>query len=123
MRSPFTHMYLRPGQLWKTFEVLRSKSENQTGYLVESHERTGEMVTGVISVADSQSSERTKHLWDQDKHSLTHTMVVRGRPDLRKNDLLASTFDEKAYLVLAVDNVGQLAGSGLIYLEERNDLK
>jgi len=84
MRSPFTHMYLRPGQLWKTFEVLRSKSENQTGYLVESHERTGEMVTGVISVADSQSSERTKHLWDQDKHSLTHTMVVRGRPDLRR---------------------------------------
>ena len=31
--------------------------------------------------------------------------------------------DETAYLVLVIDNVGLLGTTGLIYLEERNDLK
>ena len=30
---------------------------------------------------------------------------------------------EKAYLVLAVDNAGDLGFAGIAYLEERNDLK
>lgn len=47
--------------------------------------------------------------------------VVSGRCDLKKSDILA--YEEKAYLVLAVDNAGDLGVAGIAYLEERNDLK
>lgn len=119
-----TRVFLRPGNLWKTFDVSRNITTNQNGYPVSGYQRTGEQVTGVISQADTNQAERTKHLWDQDQHSLSHTLVLKGRHDLRKGDLLASTEDDrKAYLVLATDDPTGLGIAGLVYLEERNDLK
>ncbi len=121
---PMTRMFLRPGNLWKTFDVSRNVTTNQMGYPVSEYQKTGEQVTGVISQADSNTSERTKHLWDQDQHSLSHTLVTRGKHTLRKGDILASTEDEpRAYLVLATDDPAGLGITGLVYLEERNDLK
>lgn len=78
-------------------------------------------VDGILAQATSNERELTKHLWDQKLHSLTHTLVVSGRCDLKKSDILA--YEEKAYLVLAVDNAGDLGFAGIAYLEERNDLK
>lgn len=52
---------------------------------------------------------------------IRNTLVVSGRCDLKKSDILA--YEEKAYLVLAVDNAGNLGVAGIAYLEERNDLK
>jgi hypothetical protein len=119
-----TRVFLRPGNLWKTFDVSRNVTTNQMGYPVSGYQKTGEQITGIISQATTNQQERTKHLWDQDLHSLSHTLVTRGRCDLRKGDLLASTGDdEKAYLVLATDDVASLGLAGLAYLEERNDLK
>lgn len=83
--------------------------------------RTGTIVDGILAQATSNERELTKHLWDQKLHSLTHTLVVSGRCDLKKSDILA--YEEKAYLVLAVDNAGDLGVAGVAYLEERNDLK
>lgn len=121
---PMTRMFLRPGNLWKTFDVSRNVTTNQMGYPVSEYQKTGEQVTGVISQADSNTSERTKHLWDQDQHSLSHTLVTRGKHTLKKGDILASTEDEpRAYLVLATDDPACLGITGLVYLEERNDLK
>lgn len=82
---------------------------------------TGTIVDGILAQATSNERELTKHLWDQKLHSLTHTLVVSGRCDLKKSDILA--YEEKAYLVLAVDNAGDLGFAGIAYLEERNDLK
>lgn len=82
---------------------------------------TGTIVDGILAQATSNERELTKHLWDQKLHSLTHTLVVSGRCDLKKSDILA--YEEKAYLVLAVDNAGDLGVAGIAYLEERNDLK
>lgn len=119
-----TRVFLRPGNLWKTFDVSRNVTTNQMGYPVSGYQKTGEQVTGVISQADTNQTERTKHLWDQDQHSLSHTLVTKGRCDLRKGDLLCSTEDNaKAYLVLATDDPANLGLAGLAYLEERNDLK
>ena len=81
----------------------------------------GNVVDGILAQATSNERELTKHLWDQKLHSLTHTLVVSGRCDLKKSDILA--YEEKAYLVLAVDNAGDLGVAGIAYLEERNDLK
>ena len=116
-------MYLRNQQYWKTCEVCRWVSENINGYLKQSYRPSGEMVRGIITQSDMNAAERTKHMWDQDKHSLSHTMVTKPAAKLRKNDLLCPTDSEKAYLVLACDDVDSLGVSGLVYLEERDDLK
>lgn len=114
-------MYLRPGNLWKSFRVLKMHVDNVDGYAKNSYEDTGTIVDGILAQATSNERELTKHLWDQKLHSLTHTLVVSGRCDLKKSDILA--YEEKAYLVLAVDNAGDFGVAGIAYLEERNDLK
>lgn len=80
--------------------------DNVDGYAKNSYEDTGTIVDGILAQATSNERELTKHLWDQKLHSLTHTLVVSGRCDLKKSDILA--YEEKAYLVLAVDNAGDL---------------
>lgn len=117
-------MYLRPGQLMKVYDISRETSVNDHGYLRNAYQRTGEQVRGILSQADTNQAERTKHLWDQNQHSLSHTMVVASASDIRKDDIIASTDEtDKAYLVLAVDNVAAMGLSTLVYLEERNDIK
>ena len=96
-------------------------SGNVDGYMKNSYEDTGNVVDGILAQATSHEKELTQHLWDQDQHSLTHTLVVSGKCMLNKSDILA--YEEKAYLVLAIDNAGDLGVAGIAYLEERNDLK
>lgn len=114
-------MYLRPGNLWKDYHVLRKVTKNVNGYKDDQWVDTGNIIHGVLAEASTADSERTKHLWDQDQHSLTHTMVLRGRSDVLKGWALAR--DDKAYVVLVNDDVGALGVAGLLYLEERNDVK
>ncbi len=121
MMNLFGGMYLRPGNLWKSFRIKRHKVVNQNGYYKESYEDTQDDVKGIISIAENSASERMKTLFDQESHSITHQLIVMGRPDLKKNDMLI--YGEKAYLVLIIDDVGQLGTTGLVYLEERNDIK
>ena len=97
------------------------KSLEELPGIEDACEDTGTIVDGILAQATSNERELTKHLWDQKLHSLTHTLVVSGRCDLKKSDILA--YEEKAYLVLAVDNAGDLGVAGIAYLEERNDLK
>ncbi len=114
-------MYLRPGNLWKSFRVKRKLTYNHYGTVKEEYEDTDLAVLGILAEANDSQNERYKHMWDQTQHSLTHTMVVRGKAPLMKMDLL--TCDERAFLVLYNDDVGALGLAGLIYLEERNDIK
>lgn len=121
MTRVFRSMYLRPGNLWKDFHLLRMKSSNVEGRKIDHFVDTAEMVRGVVAEASTDERERTKHLWDQDQHSLTHTIVVSGRCGARKGDLL--TKGETAYLVLVTDDVGDLGGVTMLYVEQRNDIK
>ena len=117
----FNSMYLRPGNLWKCYRVFRKKTRIVSGYQKEIHEGTGETVMGVLAEAQDSANDRMKNMWDQRVHSLTHTMVVRQKTDLKIGDML--TLDGKAWLVLYNDDIGALGLPGLIYLEERNDVK
>lgn len=121
MRRTLNYMYLRPGNIWKSYRVKRLKAFNISGSLKEEYQDTDEAVTGALAQADNSAADRTKHLWDQNQHSLTHTMVLREAYPLKKGDLL--TAGECAYLVLATDDPGALGITGLVYLEERNDVK
>lgn len=113
--------FLRPENLWKEFRVLRFVSVNKNGYLEQEYQDAGESVDGILAQATAAERDKTRHLWDQDQHTLSHTIVISGECDLKKNDALE--LDQKRYLVLAVDTVGGLGISSIIYLEERNDLK
>ena len=120
MRSPFKGMYLRPGNLYKAFEVSRKETILENGHPVEKHTHSGD-VTGILSEADTYQNDKMKHRWNQDQHSLTHTMVIRGRANLKKGDILHR--DDRFFYVLTTDDPSYLGGSTIAYLEERKDVR
>lgn len=113
-------MYLRPGNLWTDFEVRRSVSRNENGFAVTEYVACG-VLSGILAEASATDADRTRHRWNQEQHSLTHTLVIRGRADVQKGDQLIA--QERGFLVLLCDDIGNLGASGLIYLEERNDIR
>lgn len=117
----FSTMYLRPGNLWKSFRIKELKTNVIGGHPVTQYVDSNRDIIGILAEADSNMADRKKHMWDQDQHSLTHTLAVKGMPELKKGDFL--TLEERGFLVLLVDDIGSLGVSGLIYLEERNDIK
>lgn len=121
MINPFGAMYLRPGNLWKNFRIKRLKTVVVSGHPVNNYVDVGRCIDGILAEADANLSERMKHRWDQDQHSLTHTLVVRGKVEINKGDYL--TTDERVFLVLLTDDIEALGTTGLLYLEERNDIR
>ena len=121
MRNMFGGMYLRPGNLWKIFKVRKLVTKNVNGYKKDTYVDADFFVRGILAEASTAEADRNKHRWDQDQHSLTHTMVVKQKYDLAKGDML--TFDSKSYLLLTMDDIAALGKSGLLYLEERNDIR
>ena len=115
-------MYLRPGNLEKDFIVKRKKTDiSDTGTPYSGYVDTGLLVSGVLADADKNQSDRKKHLWNQDQHSLTHTIVSKGEPVAKKGDLLA--MDDRYFLIRLVDDTGALGIATIYYAEERNDLR
>lgn len=121
MISPFGAMYLRPGNLWKNFEIRSLHTGIKNGHPEDKYIETGESILGILADADSNLADRMKHRWDQDQHSLTHTLVTRRQTNLKKGDFLI--LEGRAFLILLVDDIGSLGASGLVYMEERKDLK
>ena len=120
--SPAEMMYLRPGNLEKEFIVKRCVQKvSDTGTPFVRYMDTGNLISGVLGEADKNQSDRKKHLWNQDQHSLTHTIVCRGRAVAQKGDILA--MDNRVFMVLLADDVGGLGMSTIYYAEERNDIK
>lgn len=120
--NPSKMMYLRPGNLYKDFIVKKKVAKiSDTGTPIEVFEDTGNLIKGILAEADSNISERKKHLYDQDKHSLTHTIVSRGSAEAKKGDALIH--NERTFIVLLTEDVGDLGTSTIYYAEERNDVK
>lgn len=120
--SPAEMMYLRPGNLEKEFIVKHSEQKvSDTGTPFVQYMDTGNLISGVLAEADKNQSDRKKHLWDQEQHSLTHTIICRGKAVAQKGDILA--MDNRVFMVLLADDVGGLGVSTIYYAEERNDIK
>lgn len=120
MISLFGLMYLRPGNLWTDFTVKRKTVKNIGGHPISQFDEKG-TISGILAEASDNENERMKHRWDQDQHSLTHTLVLRGTSDIRQSDYLVSK--GRTFLVILVEDIGNLGATGILYLEERNDLK
>ena len=114
-------VYLRPGNLYKEFDIIRLKSEMVSGFPKENYVNEGEHLEGILAEASSNQSDMVKHRFDQSQHSLTHTLVVGVSSGVKRGDRLV--LGERGFLVLLVDDAGALGISDLVYLEERNDLK
>lgn len=120
MISPFGLMYLRPGNLWTDFVIKRKTIHNIRGHPVTEFEERG-VISGILAEASTHESDRMKHRWDQEQHSLTHTLVIRDSTDIKQGDYLSTS--GRTFLVLLIEDIGNLGATGMIYLEERNDLK
>lgn len=113
-------MYLRPGNVWMDFLIKRKVVKNDKGYAVDSTEEAGTL-TGILGEASANDADRTRHRWDQDQHSLTHTLVLREKAEIHRGDWLI--LGDRVFLVLLYEDIGNLGAAGLVYLEERNDVK
>lgn len=120
MISPFGRMYLRPGDLWTDFQIKKKIVSNTLGRPTSSFKVTGN-ISGILAETSRDDSDRTKHRWNQEQHALTHTLVVRGKASVKKGDYLV--LEDRVFLVLMHEDVGNLGASSIVYLEERNDLK
>ena len=87
-------MYLRPGNLFKEFMVKSKEADvSDIGLPVAEYKDTGILVNGVLAEASTDDREKTKHMWDQDQHSLTHTIVSWDRTGSQKG---RCSFDGKS---------------------------
>lgn len=115
-------LYLRPGNLEKDFIVKRKQTGiSDTGTPFSRYVETGLMISGVLADAEKGLGSQKKHLWDQDQHTLTHTIVSQGEPVAKEGDVLA--MDERYFLILLTDDTGSLGIATVYYAEERRDLK
>lgn len=115
-------MYLRPGNLFKEFLVKRKDSDiSNIGLPVTEYKDTGILIDGILAEASTDDREKTKHMWDQDQHSLTHTIISWTGPKAKKGDVLS--MDSRYFLILAIDDSGFLDVATIYYAEERNDLR
>lgn len=115
-------MYLRPENLKKDFILKRKTTEiSSTGTPVSKYMDTGKMVVGTLADSDKYQNDLKKHLWKQDQHTLTHTIVCYEEPKAKKGDVLA--MGDRYFLVLLVDDAGGLDIATIYYCEERNDLR
>lgn len=120
--SPVRGMYLRPGNLYKEFMLKEERTVvSDEGMPIKRYVDTGMVFRGILSQVTTDESAKHIHQWDQDQHSLTHTVVARGRAIAKKGDMIAG--DNQLFFVLLVEEVGQLGITTIYYLEERNDVK
>ena len=111
-------MYLRPGNLIKSFTIepvkrtKNSKGRAETTYDTE----TAAIMRGVIASADPDAVKR----FDQTEHPITHQIAQYSGPKAKPGDRLVRGHTH--YYVRGVDNIAELSIATLYYVEERTDL-
>jgi len=110
-------MYLRPGNLFKDFNIERkgttisTRGRAKSGY----DSQQGEQLKGVLADAKPEEKER----WRQLQHPISHTIVQEGKPKADPEDCL--TLGERTFFIQGVDNPGSLDIWTIYYVEERFD--
>ena len=111
----------RPEQFPKDFNVYSQSTETS--------DRGRERLTApvakttlrcILSVAKPEEIERFR----QDEIEITHTILQRGKPEAKANDIFALVKGEKEtryFRVKAVHNKGEMDIDTTYYCEERND--
>ncbi|MEG1562147.1 MAG: hypothetical protein RR365_00640 [Bacteroides sp.] len=110
-------MYLRTGNLFKDF-IVEKKSEITTarGRVTSGYENsTGDRLSAVLADATPEERER----WDQQQHSITHTLTQRGKPHAREGDRLI--FGNRLFYIQGIEEPGDIGIWTIYYTQERSD--
>ena len=111
------HIYLRPGNMLRDFEVaVSSATISDTGRQQTHYEQNGTVIRGVLS--DASSSEEVT--WYQMGHPITHKIVQRGSRKAKETDKLI--MGERIFLIQGADDVSDLGMVTIYYVQERYDL-
>lgn len=108
-------MYLRPGNLFKDFEVISVENGLKNGAPIEKSVFTGIMLKGCLE----EASPNDKLRWDQPQHPVTHSIVQSGSPRAKAGWILQR--DGKTYRINGIDLCGDLGLATIYYVEERGD--
>lgn len=108
-------MYLRPGNLYKDFEVIKIQRIIQNGTPVEKAEQTGMIIRGCLC----ESTPEEKLRWNQLQHPITHSITQAGSPKAQSGWVVKR--NGKAYQIQGVDSCGDLGVATIYYVEERSD--
>lgn len=108
-------MYLRPGNLFKDFEIVEVKREIVKGTPVENKKLTGKVIKGCLEDASPDDKVR----WDQPQHPITHSIVQKGSPVAEPGWILRRA--GKIYRINGIDPCSDLGIATIYYVEERSD--
>ena len=108
-------MYLRPGNLFKDFQVVKVEEEIQGGKKIQRSELTNILVRGCLEEASPDEKLR----WDQPQHPVTHSIVQAGEPKAKPGWILKK--QGAPYRINGVDRCGDLGIVAVYYVEERRD--
>lgn len=108
-------MYLRPGNLFKDFQIVRVETRIHNGTPVGQSEITGEILRGCLAVATPEEKMR----WDQPQHPVTHSIVQRGKPTAERGWNLLR--EGKIYQIHGINPCSDLGIATVYYVEERGD--
>ena len=112
-------MYLRPGNMQKSFTVEESQvtiKDNGRAVVEYSTDRNV-VIRGCLAMANARESA----WFNQIGHPITHTIVQNGRPLAKADDRLH--LGDRTFLIQGVDEAGSLGICTIYYAEERNDVK
>ena len=114
------YMYLRPGNLEKEFTIEASMATvNASGRSVTSYSKTGIKLKGALALASAQEIQQFGNL----EHPIDHTIVQQGCPKAKAKPEDKLIFENRVFLVCAVDEPGSIGVCTIYYVEERFDAK
>ncbi len=108
-------MYLRPGNLFKEFQIVKVETGILNGVPKEMPVLTGDMVFGCLEEAKPEEKVR----WGEPQHPITHSIVQAGFPKAEPGWFLKR--EEAAYRIHGIDTCGNLGIATIYYVEERRD--
>lgn len=108
----------RPGQQLKLFSVYRKRVEiDERGRVIYSKNEALEFLEE-IKGSLSAISQKEKYKWKQMEHSISHTIVVRGKTQAQAEDILIQ--QGKRYDVQRVEEPGEIGIFTILYCNKRN---
>lgn len=112
-------MYLRPGNMQKSFAVEESQTtiKDNGRAVIEYSTSRNLVISGCLAAANAREIARFNQLG----HPITHTIVQKGRPVAKEDDRLH--LGDRTFLIQGVDEAGSLGICTIYYAEERNDVK
>ncbi len=104
----------RVGQHIKTFSLCTKTEEvDERGRVTYTAEEPTVQIKGAVSAV----SQEEKNRWKQMGHDVSHTIVIRGKTEIKPEDILL--YHDSRFDVAAVENPGEVGIFQIVYCHKR----